>query len=136
MKNYCVVQCGVWPLISVMYGIIKFTRNSALVYNHQILILIIVSCSRSILRFNLGYVGCNSFIIETCRHVFTMHATYDEYISIKKFEMFFIAIRFVVPIISWGLSEGLLPIQKWTFVALDPRFMRTQNSLFNQTLQI
>ena len=33
-----------------------------------------------------------------------MHATYDEYISIK-IEMFFIPIRFVVPIISWVLNE-------------------------------
>ena len=109
MKNYCLVQCGVWPLITVMFGIIKFTSFSTMVYNHQSLMIIIVSCLRSLLRLNLGYVGFNSFAIATCRYVFIMHITHDGYTSIRKARKFFVVISVVVPIILWALNETLIP---------------------------
>ena len=109
MKNYCLVQCGVWPLITVMFGIIKFTSFSTMVYNHQSLMIIIVSCLRSLLRLNLGYVGFNSFAIVTCRYVFIMHITHDEYTSIRKIRKFFLVISFIVPLILWVVNEALIP---------------------------
>ena len=109
MKNYCLVQCGVWPLSTVMFGIIKFTSFSTFVYNHQALMIIIVSCLRSLLRLNLGYVGFNSFAIATCRYVFIMHITHDGYTSIRKVRKFFVVISVVVPITLWALNETLIP---------------------------
>ena len=108
IKNYCVVQCGVWPLISIMFGIIKFTRNSLFIYNHKTLVIIMVSCFRSLLRLNLGYVGFHSFATATCRYVFVMYATHDEYTSVRKIRKFFITISFMVPIILWFLNEALI----------------------------
>ena len=97
IKNYCVVQCGVWPLICIMFGIIKFTRNSLFIYNHKTLVIIIVSCFRSLLRLNLGYVGFHSFATATCRYVFMMYATHD-YTSVRKIRKFFNIMSFMVPI--------------------------------------
>ena len=109
MKNYCLVQCGVWPLSTVMFGIIKFTSFSTFVYNHQALMILIVSCLRSLLRLNLGYVGFNSFVIATCRYVFIMHTTHDEYTSIRKIRKFFVVTSVIVPITLWVLNEALIP---------------------------
>ena len=109
MKNYCLVQCGVWPLSTIMFGIIKFTSFSTFVYNHQALMIIIVSCLRSLLRLNLGYVGFNSFVIATCRYVFIMHTTHDEYTSIRKIRKFFVVTSVIVPITLWVLNEALIP---------------------------
>ena len=108
MKNYCVVQCGVWPVIGVMFGIVKFTWNSAFAYHHQTLMIAIVSCLRSLLRLNLGYVGFNSFTTATCRYVFMMYATHDEYTSVRKIRKFFITISFMVPMILWGFNEAFI----------------------------
>ena len=108
IKNYCVVQCGVWPLISIMFGIIKFTRNSLFIYNHKTLVIIIVSCFRSLLRLNLGYVGFHSFVTATCRYVFIMYATHDEYTSVRKIRKFFITMSFMVPIMLWVFNEAII----------------------------
>ena len=37
-----------------------------------------------------------------------MHATHDEYTSIRKIRKFFIAISFVVPIILWIMNEAFI----------------------------
>ena len=108
MKNYCVVQCGVWPFIGVMFGIVKFTWNSAFAYHHQTLMIAIVSCLRSLLRLNLGYVGFNSFTTATCRYVFIKY----EYTSVRKIRKFFIAISFMVPIVLWVFNEAFIGYQE------------------------
>ena len=108
MKNYCVVQCGVWPIISVMFGIVKFTWKSEFAYNHQTLVIIIVSCFRSLLRLIPGYVGFHSFATATCRYVFIMYATHDEYTSVRKIRKFFITISFMVPIMLWVFNEAFI----------------------------
>ena len=108
MKNYCVVQCGVWPFISVMFGIVRFTWNSAFAYNHQTLVIIIVSSLRSLFRLNLGYVGFHSFVTATCRYVFIMYATHDEYTSVRKIRKFFITMSFMVPIMLWVFNEAII----------------------------
>ena len=91
-----------------MFGIIKFTRNSLFIYNHKTLVIIIVSCFRSLLRLNLGYVGFHSIATATCRYVFVMYDIHDEYTSVRKIRKFFITISFIVPIILWFLNEALI----------------------------
>ena len=108
MKNYCVVQCGVWPFVGVMFGIVKFTWNSSFAYHHQTLMIIIVCCLRSLLRLNLGYVAFHSFATATCRYVFIIYATHDEYTSIRQIRKFFITISFMVPMILWVFNEAFI----------------------------
>ena len=108
MKTYCVVQCGVWPVISAVFGFARFAKSSVFTYNHQNSMMIIVSCLRSLIRLVLGYVGFNSFVIASCRYVFIMHATHDEYTSVRKVRKFFIAISIIVPITLWVLSEAFI----------------------------
>ena len=108
MKTYCVVQCGVWPVISAVFGLARFAKSSVFTYNHQNSMMIIVSCLRSLIRLVLGYVGFNSFVIAFCRYVFIMHASHDEYTTVRKIRKFFIAISIIVPITLWVLSEAFI----------------------------
>ena len=108
MKTYCVVQCGVWPVISAVFGLARFAKSSVFTYNHQNSMMIIVSCLRSLIRLVLGYVGFNSFVIASCRYVFIMHASHDEYTTVRKIRKFFIAISIIVPITLWVLTEAFI----------------------------
>ena len=108
MKNYCVVQCGVWPVISAAFGLARFAKSSVFTYNNQNSIMLIVSSLRSLIRLVLGYVGFNSFVIASCRYVFIIHATHDEYTTVRKIRKFFIAISIIVPITLWVLTEAFI----------------------------
>ena len=108
MKTYCVVQCAVWPVISAVFGLARFAKSSIFTYNHQNSMMIIVSCLRSLIRLVLGYVGFNSFVIASCRYVFIMHASHDEYTTVRKIRKFFIAISIIVPITLWVLTEAFI----------------------------
>ena len=108
MKTYCVVQCGVWPVISAVFGLARFAKISVFTYNHQNSMMIIVACLRSLIRLVLGYVGFNSFVIAFCRYVFIMHASHDEYTTVRKIRKFFIAISIIVPITLWVLTEAFI----------------------------
>ena len=108
MKTYCVVQCGVWPVISAVFGLARFAKSSIFTCNHQNSMMIIVSCLRSLIRLVLGYVGFNSFVIASCRYVFIMHASHDEYTTVRKIRKFFIAISIIVPITLWVLTEAFI----------------------------
>ena len=35
MKTYCLIQCGVWPVISAVFGLARFAKSSVFMYNHQ-----------------------------------------------------------------------------------------------------
>ena len=108
MKTYCVVQCAVWQVISVVFGLARFAKSSIYTYNHQNSMMVIVSCLRSLIRLILGYVGFNSFVIASCRYVFTMHASHDEFTTVRKIRKFFIAISIMVPITLWVLTEAFI----------------------------
>ena len=108
MKTYCVVQCGVWPLISAVFGLARFAKSSVFTYNHKNLMMVIISCLRSLIRLILGYVGFNSFVIASCRYVFIMHATHDEYTTVRKIRKFFIAMSIIAPITLWVLIEAFI----------------------------
>ena len=108
IKTYCVVQCGVWPVISAAFGLARFAKSSVFTYNNQNSIMLIVSSLRSLIRLVLGYVGFNSFVIASCRYVFIMHPTHDEYTTVRKIRKFFIAISIIVPITLWVLTEAFI----------------------------
>ena len=108
MKTYCLVQCGVWPVISAVFGLARFAKSSVFTYNHQNSMMIIVSCLRSLIRLVLGYVGFNSFVIASCRYVFIIHASHDEYTTVRKIRKFFIAISIIIPITLWVLTEAFI----------------------------
>ena len=108
MKTYCVVQCGVWPVISAVFGLARFAKSSVFTYNHQNSMMVIVSCLRSLMRLILGYIGFNSFVIASCRYVFIMHASHDEYTTVRKIRKCFIAISIIVPITLWVLTEAFI----------------------------
>ena len=108
MKTYCLVQCGVWPGISAAFGLARFAKSSVFTYSNQNSIMLIVSSLRSLIRLVLGYVGFNSFVIASCRYVFIIHATHDEYTTVRKIRKFFIAISIIVPITLWVLTEAFI----------------------------
>ena len=74
--------------------------------------MLIVSSLRSLIRLVLGYVGFNSFVIASCRYVFMIHATHDEYTTVRKIRKFFIAISFMVPIVLWVFNEAFIGYQE------------------------
>ena len=107
LKNYCLVQCVAWPLISAVFGIVLFTKTSIFALNHSILMLIIVSILRFAVRLNLLYVGFNSLILAVCRYVFIMRVTHDEQSCIKKLRGLFIVTSILAPVTLAILDEAL-----------------------------
>ena len=107
LKNYCLVQCVAWPLLSAVFGIVFFTRKSIFAMNHSILMLIIVAILRFSFRLNVLYVGFSSFILAICRYVFTKIVTHDEPTCIRKLRRLFIVVSVLVPVILAILDDAL-----------------------------
>ena len=108
LKNYCLLQCVAWPLISVVFGIVLFTKRSIFAFNHSILMVIIVSILRFAVRLNLLYVGFNSFILAISRYVFVMQVTHDEETCIKKLRRLFIVTSILAPVLFGILDEAFI----------------------------
>ena len=108
LKNYCLLQCVAWPLISVVFGIVLFTKRSIFAFNHSILMVIIVSILRFAVRLNLLYVGFNSFILAISRYVFVMRATHDEQTCMKKLRRLFIVTSILAPVLFGILDEAFI----------------------------
>ena len=109
LKNYCLIQCVAWPLLSAVFGIVFFTKISSFALDHSILMLIIVSILRFAFRLNVLYVGFNSFILAICRYVFIKIVTHDESTSIRKLRWLFIVTSILVPVILGILDDALIP---------------------------
>ena len=105
LKNYCLVQCVAWPLISFVFGFVLFTKRSIFVLNHSILMWIIFSILRFAVRLNLLFVGFNSFILAICRYVFITHVTHNEVTCIRKLRRLFVVTSILAPVLIGVLDE-------------------------------
>ena len=118
LKTYCVVQCVAWPLFSSIFGFVFFTKRSAFAFHHPLLMTIMVSSLRALVKLNLLYVGFNSFIIAICRYVFIM--PFFDYISITKLRKFVVASSILVPISLGILTEAFTSYPLATPITSNP----------------
>ena len=108
LKNYCLVQCVAWPLLSAVFGIVFFTKKSLFALNHSILMSTIVSILRFSFRLNVLYVGFNSLIIAICRYVFVKIVTHDESTCIRKLRWLFTVTSILVPVLLVILDDAFI----------------------------
>ncbi len=143
LKTYCLVQCVAWPLISLVFGIVLFTKRSIFASNNSILMLTIVSILRFAVRLNLLYVGFNSWIFAICRYVFTMRVTHDEPSCIKELRRLFIVTSILAPVLFGILDEAFIaypritPITAASDVMIRPNQTNVESTFYDtdHTLQ-
>ena len=108
MKNYVVVQCVAWPLISILVGV-----NAVLDRMHMPIRIPILKEIMSSYRFlyllTLSYVGFNSLIVAIARYIFIVLVQHHDTFTIKRIRTWLTTASVVVPILAAVLHEATDP---------------------------
>ena len=108
MKNYVVVQCVAWPLISILVGV-----NAVLDRMHMPIRIPILKEIMSSYRFlyllTLSYVGFNSLLVAISRYIFIVFVQHHDTFTIKRIRKWLTTASVVVPILVAVFHEATDP---------------------------
>ena len=116
MKQFALVQCISWPLITSTFGL-YYLCNNVLSVIPETYARYLISTIRFVYNLNRDFISFNSLIIATIRFTFIAVGRKAEAFGIARLRILFVSCSIVVPIANNFLYETTQPFeQAWVTV--------------------
>ena len=134
MKTYALLQCLIWPVIVIAYGLIKLIGYFSL----NLYFKTSVSIFRFLYTIFRDYLQFHSLVISICRYIFIVWESTATRFGIQKIRSYVTCASVLIPFVTAVLYELTCPIEK-TFIHWfygDKGCDVLQNETKNETLDL